>query len=427
MTNILLINTNCSWNKGSAAQVISTTETLRKLIPKANFTLISQYPELDSKLCAIHRIKVVSLFPKKNLFLRYFRLLKLFKLSYYLFRCALWSSFNKIGLNASELLTNKILSEYDNADIIVDLSGDTFSDKNARALFSILGIFIGMLLGKKIAVFSQSIGPFNKITKPIARFCLNVVDLIVIREDATENYLRTIGVNNRSTYLTGEIAFLLESASALKVQEIFSKELINPQKKNSPLIGIGPSSLILGAFKSNNRNYLKLMAEIADYLVEKLDAQVILISHIIIPPNFDPYDDRFVAEKIYKLARNKHSIKIVKGDYSPEELKGIIACCDLFIGARMHSNIASTSMHVPTLAIAWSYKYIGIMRMLEQEKYVCDIETASFSELVMQIDDAWSNRTIIRKKLESKTIELEESAFYSCRLVKKLINSVSDK
>jgi len=427
LTNILLINTNCSWNKGSAAQVISTTETLRTLIPEANFTLISQYPELDSKLCALHRIKVVSLFPKKNLFLRYFRLLKLFKLSYYLFRCALWLSLNKIGLNANKLLADEILSEYAKADILVDLSGDTFSDKNARALFSILGIFIGMLLGKKIAVFSQSIGPFNKITKPIARFCLNIVDLIVIREDATENYLRTIGVNNPSTYLTGEVAFLLESASQLTVEKIFSEEQINPREKNAPLIGIGPSSLILGDLKFKKNDYLELMAKITDYLVEKLNAQVVLISHIIIPPNFGPHDDRFVAEKIYRLARNKHNIKIVKGDYSPEELKGIIGCCDLFIGARMHSNIASTSMHVPTLAIAWSYKYIGIMRMLEQEKYVCDIGTASFKELIIQIDDAWSNRNTIRKKLVSKTIEMEESALYSCRLIKMLIKSISNK
>lgn len=425
MTNILLINTNCSWNKGSAAQVISTVETLRRLIPEANFTLISQYPELDLKLCLMHKIKLVSFFPKKNLFLKYYRLLKLFKLLYYLFRCSLWFTINKIGLNGNELLAEEILSEYVKANIIVDLSGDTFSDKKARAIFSILGIFIGMLLGKKNAVFSQSIGPFNKITKPLARFCLNKVDLIVIRETATENYLRAIGVQNSSTYLTSDIAFLLESASLARVKEIFSKELININKNF--LIGIGPSSLILEAMKSRNSFYLKLMAELTDYLVEKLNAKVLLVSHIIIPQNYAPQDDRVVAEKIYRLARNKNSIKIIKGDYSPEELKGIIGCCDLFIGARMHSNIASTSLGIPTIAIAWSYKYIGIMRMLEQEKYVCNIENASIDEIILKINDAWSNREKIRKKLISKTVEMKASALYSCSLVEKLIMNFSQK
>ena len=91
----------------------------------------------------------------------------------------------------------------------------------------------------------------------------------------------------------------------------------------------------------------------------------------------------------------------------------------------MHSDIASASMHVPTIALAWSHKYHGIMRMLGQEKYVCDIGTTTFNELVSKINCAWSNRDQIRKKLASKTTELEESALRSGRLVKRLITSIS--
>jgi len=280
------------------------------------------------------------------------------------------------------------------------------------------------MLGEKVAIYSQSIGPFKKITMPLARLCLNRADLIVVRENVTKNYLKDIGVNNPSMYLAAEIAFLLEPAPRQKVREIILKENINANKKNGPLIGIGASALIYRAFKSKNNVYVALMAKIADYLVEKLNAQVVFISHVIIPSKYSYYDDRFVAEKIYQLARNKNRIKIIKGDYSPEELKGIIGRCDLFIGARMHSNIASTSMHVPTIALAWSHKYHGIMGMLEQEKYVCDIGTTTFNELVSKINDVWSNRAEIRKKLTSKTRELEESALYSGRLVKRLIDSL---
>ena len=419
MTNILLINTNCSWNKGSAAQVISTTKTLRRLIPDASFTLVSGNPELDSKLCEIHNTKVIGR-NGKNPFSRYSKLLRLFKLSYYLFRCVLWSTLCKIGLTMNKIIDEWILREYNKSDLIVDLSGDTLSDKNCYSIFSILSILIGIVLGKKTAIYSQSIGPFKKITMPLARLCLNRADLIVVRENVTKNYLKDIGVNNPSTYLTAEIAFLLEPAPPQRVQEIFLKENVN---ENGSLIGIGASALVYRAFKSKNNVYVALMAKIADYLVEKLDAQVIFISHVIIPPKYDCHDDRFVAEKIYQLTRNKNKIKMIKGDYSPEELKGVIGRCDLFIGARMHSNIASTSMHVPTIALAWSHKYHGIMRMLEQEKYVCNIGTTTFNELVSKINDAWFNRDEIRNKLASKTRELEESALYSGRLIKRLIES----
>jgi colanic acid/amylovoran biosynthesis protein len=424
MTNILLINTNCSWNKGSAAQVISTTETLRRLIPGANFTLISGTPEIDSKLCTIHNIKVVG--PSvKNPFSKHSRLLKLFSLSYYLLRCALWSALCKTKLNVNKLLDEEVLTEYDKTDAIIDLSGDTLSDKGTYSVFSLFRILIGLLLKKKVTIYSQSIGPFKKITVPLARFCLNRANLIVVRENVTKHYLKDISVDNPSLYLAAEIAFLLEPAPPQKVREIFLKENINANKENSPLIGVGTSELMYMAFKSKNNVYVALMAKIADYLVEKLNAQVVFISHVIIPPKYGYPDDRFIAEKVYQLVRNKNRIKIIRGDYSPEELKGIIGRCDLFIGARMHSNIASTSMHVPTIALAWSHKYHGIMKMVEQEKYVCDIRTTTFNEIVSKINDAWSNRDEIREKLASKTTELEESAFHSGRLVKRLIKPIS--
>ena len=125
------------------------------------------------------------------------------------------------------------------------------------------------------------------------------------------------------------------------------------------------------------------------------------------------------------MVRNKNGVSIIKGDYSPQELKGIIGKSYLFIGARMHSNIASLSMHVPTIALSWSHKYYGIMKMVEQEKYVCNIRATSFDELVSIIDDAWSNRNEIRKNLISKSAEMEKSALNSARLVKKLMDSIS--
>ena len=91
----------------------------------------------------------------------------------------------------------------------------------------------------------------------------------------------------------------------------------------------------------------------------------------------------------------------------------------------MHSNIASTSMKIPTIAIAWSHKYAGIMRMLDQEEYVCDIRTTTFDEIVVKINDAWSNKDVIRTKLASKNVEMEKSAIYSCKLINMLANSIS--
>jgi hypothetical protein len=149
MTNILLINTNCSVNKGSAAQVISTVETLSRLIFDSNFVMVSDIPELDSRPCRRHDIKVVGSIRKKP-FSKGTYLLTLFELLGYLVRCMLWSGLHKIGLNVNKLMDEEVLRQYSISDIIVDLSGDTLSDEVSYSIFSLLFILIGIFLKKRL-------------------------------------------------------------------------------------------------------------------------------------------------------------------------------------------------------------------------------------------------------------------------------------
>jgi len=413
MTKILFTNTNCSWNKGSAAQVISTTKILKKFIPDASFTLISYCPELDSKPSARYNIKTVGYLSRSPLK----ALLYLHHLSISLVRCIFWKILSKLCLNAVALLNEKYLKEYVKADIIIDLSGDSFSDGrgNFSPLHS-LTILLGVLLKKPIALFSQSIGPFKKWTLPLAKFCLDRVNLIIVREELTKKYLENIKIKSH-IYLTADCAFVLESAPYGHIKQILLKENIN--KDGDPLIGISVSAML----DDKNDNYVSLMAQITDCLIEKMKAQVVFIPHVVSMTENGVGDDRVVANKIYRKAANKGEIKLIKNKYSPEELKGIIGLCDMFIGARMHANIAALSSHVPTMAIAWSHKYYGIMKAVGQEKYVCDSRTMRFDTLVSKINELWRNKNEIREELASKIKTQKELAWFSGKLVKNLLHS----
>ena len=422
MTRILFTNTNCSWNKGSAAQVISASRILRRFVSDADFTLLSRRFELDSNRCAVYNIRVVGFSAKKPRkgFLRYYILWYIFSLS----RCGLWAILHKIGLNANSLTNRKVLREYAQADLIIDLSGDSFSDSaGGHSVVNSLNILMGMLLGKPIVIYSQSIGPFKPMTMALAKLCLNRGDLIIVRESVTKSYLKKIGVNRPPIYLTADTAFLLEPAPHERVRSILSKEGI--RKNNEPLVGISTSELIDRSFEPNNprlnNKYIALMIKAIDYLIEELNARVILVPHVFLEGG---YDDRFVAKKIRRLVKNKDKTKLIANEYTPEELRGVIGKCDLFIGARMHANISAISMHVPTIAIAWSHKYYGILRTLGQEKYVCDVKTTTFDELVSKINDAWSNREEIKKTLMHKVRIQKELALFNGELVKGLLISL---
>ena len=75
-------------------------------------------------------------------------------------------------------------------------------------------------------------------------------------------------------------------------------------------------------------------------------------------------------------------------------------------------------MCIPTLAIAWHHKYHQVMELVGQEKYVCDIETLSFSELQAMVDSLWKNRKKIRTEIASYIPFIKESVLSGGKIVR---------
>lgn len=252
---------------------------------------------------------------------------------------------------------------------------------------------------------------------PLSTFCLNKATLIIVRENITKEYLTKIGVIS-PIYLTADCAFILDSASSKVVDDILLKEHITINSR--PLIGVSVNIML----DDDNNHYATTMAKLIDYLIQKLNAQVIFIPHVVSIKKGGQSDDRKMAKKIYELIENKDAVGLIKGDYSPEELKGIIRLSDLFIGGRMHANIAALSSNIPTLATSWSHKYYGIMRTLGQEKYVCNSKTMEFDELKLKVDELWANRLNIKAELQQKCEVQKKLAIYSGELVSEIIQNI---
>lgn len=225
-------------------------------------------------------------------------------------------------------------------------------------------------------------------------------------------------------YVTADPAFLLNAVPQSRVFEILSKDGINEVQK--PLIGINPSGLISRFMESEpqkaEEEITNIMAKVIDNLIENLKATIIMIPHVYTPND----DDRIAINRIFHKVKNKSKVKTIKNEYTPQELKGIIGQCDLFIGARMHATIAATSMLVPTVGIAYSHKMYGIIgEMLGQEKYVLDIKELNYEDLISTINDAWENREKIKKELEAKIPMVKEKAMLNGKLVKELLDSLN--
>jgi polysaccharide pyruvyl transferase WcaK-like protein len=286
---------------------------------------------------------------------------------------------------------------------------------------------LGLVINKPTVIYAQSIGPFNNfIIRNLARFILRRVDLVTVREKITLEYLNNIGIHGHHIHLTSDSAFLLEPAPRGTIRKILEEEGITVGKK--PLIGISPSQAIHRWAVKDSANlderyvrYVNFMANIADYLIEKLDATVLLIPHVMTSNG-----DGVVSRKILHAIKNKGGVRIIKHEYDAEEMKGIIGACDMMIGCRTHSTIASTSMYVPTISIAYSHKTQGIIgEMLGQKDFIVDIRKKNFDdallETISKIDSMWANRGRIRRELKEKMIKVRKSAELNAKLVKSIL------
>lgn len=418
MKKISLINYYCLLNKGEAAILDSTIMTLSEIVPGVEFYLFSFHPEIDSKRCNIRTFNIIGKIS--------FSITGVFRFFINLFSCLIYRLF---GLNICPL--NSGLQKYIESDIIISEGGDILSTIYGVKPFiqSFNNILLALILGKPVMIYANSIGPFEgKINLLFAKFILNRVNLITVREKISERYLHSIGIDTSHVFLTADAAFLLEPAPAKTINQIFLKEGILVD--NNPLIGISISQLISRHsmpenFEESYNTYINLMANVVNYLTDKLDATVILVHHVMGPHQEE--DDRIAGNKIYQIVKEKNKVVSINNEYTPSELKGIIGRCDLFIGSRMHATVASTSMYVPTIAIAYSHKTYGVIgEMLGQEKYICDIKNLDFYTLESKINDVWQNRMEIRRDLESKVKTIKEKAWLNGKLAKELMDSRLD-
>jgi len=411
---VLIINFWSRLNKGSAILVDVLIELLNNALAHPEYILHSYYKDYNRK----NVIERDSIFKGSRDLLCKMPLKLTIVPFFLLLRCFIYAILHRyLGLKINWLIKEERLQDYYNADIVIPTGGDSLcegSKFSPTVFLNFLNIMFAILLDTPVIIVGESIGPFSsRLNKFMAHIVLNKVKLIILRDEISRKYLKDVGVNKPPIYITADLGYLLEPASDDRIKQILSLEGIN--KKGKPIIGISPSKLIF------DKKHYFIMAKIADHLIDVLDATIVFIPHVMMPT----YDDRVAAYEIYKLMKNKDKVILLKNEYAPEELKGIIGQCDLFIGARMHAMIASTSMLIPTVGIAYSHKTYGVIgEMLGLEKYILDIKDLNYENLISKINNAWENREKLRKELENKIPMVKERAMLNGKLVKEVLNSL---
>lgn len=257
-------------------------------------------------------------------------------------------------------------------DVFISGGGSLLQDVTSHRsiTYYLIIMFIAILLGKKVLIYSQGIGPINrKINRYLTQWILNKVDEITVRDEKSKEELLNMGVTNPSIYVTADPVINLPKGDLKLGEKILKKEgLIDVEKK--PLIGFA-----MRGWK-NDEKFNNIIGKTADKLIEDFGVEVVFIP-------FHLGEDMKIIEDIQKNMKNQAIF--IKNRYDINEMLGIIGNLQMLVGVRLHSLIFAAIMKVPMIAISYDPKINSFMELLGL-KVLCSVEDLEYEDLLLEIE-----------------------------------------
>lgn len=235
-------------------------------------------------------------------------------------------------------------------DFVFDASGFAYGDqwglKNSQRLAN--NIAKWKKQGKKVILFPQALGPFNKEghKELMTQVCVNA-DLIFARDPDSLAALTPLA--------SSENLFLCPD---------FTPPVVTPQSaaslKYKGYTCVIPNNKMLTKGAENEKtHYVEFIASLIKE-AQKINDKVLLLSH-------DGERDKFLLDDIQKRVDSPVPCLYID---SATELKSVISNAKVVVSSRFHGLVSALSNSVPVIATGWSHKYQHLMNDYKLDEFL---------------------------------------------------------
>lgn len=266
-----------------------------------------------------------------------------------------------------------------------------------------------------VMLYAISAGPLTQPNaKQLVADVLNKVNIITVRESETKRILNDLGVT-QSIEVTADPAFLLKPQNFSK--EMLKKEGVEPDVK---LVGFSVREPGIAAPDLNVDHYHGMLANAADYMIERFDAKILFIP-MELGPNLDPQHSHAVISKMLRVQQ----ASVLKGEYTPPQILDLLKYMEFAVGMRLHFLIFASLQHVPFIPLPYASKVEGLLQDLDMPLPL--IREWNTGKLCALIDRAWDNRANLQKKMEGKILQLKDKAKKTVEILKEFLKTIKPK
>ena len=316
------------------------------------------------------------------------------------------------AVSARALTRREITPEIRELDLFVLGGGGILYDRDASKYLR--EVTVARELGVPVILYAISAGPLDtQSARKSVRDALNVTapTVVTVRDRLGYRLLEDIGVST-DIHLTADPAFLLEPeelpATALEAEGVdFNRHLVGFSVREP-----GPAAPDI-----RPDEYYALLANAADYIVERYGAEVVFV----------PMEKTDVQHSHAVVAHmnNAEHAEILRRKYSPRQILDLMGRFEFAVGMRLHFLIFAALRGTPFAALPYASKVSGLLEDLDMG--TPPLGSIGIGQLIARIDRSWDARPDIRATIARRLPALRARAAQTNELLLALLSGAVGK
>ncbi|PWU44252.1 polysaccharide pyruvyl transferase [Micromonospora globispora] len=296
-------------------------------------------------------------------------------------------------------------------DLLILGGGGILYDREARRYLRV--VRVAQERGLPLLTYAVGVGPLSDgVDTGMVRETLANAAEVTVRDQESRMVLEEAGLVNPVT-VTADPAFLLEPedfpASWLREEGV-------PAGKR--LVGLSVREPGRAAERLDVDGYHRLLAQIGDFLVHRIDAYVLFVPM--------ERDDIRHSHGVMSHMTSSERGRILHGDYNPRQILGLMRHFDLAVGMRLHFLIFAAMVGTPFLPLPYAGKVFDLAQRLGVPA-LRGVEREVEGPLLAEVDRLWDEREARAEATAQRVAEACEQARGTSHVTRGVLDSIRSR
>ncbi|MEV6708850.1 polysaccharide pyruvyl transferase family protein [Micromonospora wenchangensis] len=296
-------------------------------------------------------------------------------------------------------------------DLLILGGGGILYDKEARRYLRV--VRVAQERGLPLLTYAVGVGPLSDgVDTGMVRETLAGATEVTVRDQESRMVLEEAGLLNPIT-VTADPAFLLEP-------EDFPARLLREEgvPAGKRLVGLSVREPGRAAERLDVDGYHRLLAQIGDFLVQRIDAHVLFVPM----ERDDIRHSHGVLSHMIAADRGR----ILHGDYSPRQVLGLMKHFDLAVGMRLHFLIFAAMVGTPFLPLPYAGKVFDLAQRLGVPA-LRGVEREVEGPLLAEVDRLWDERESRREATARLVAEVCDQARGTSQVTRAVLDGLRSR